>query len=121
MKHLESKIQIQAVTWFRLQYPHHVRNLFAIPNGAYLHGNAQQRAIQASRLKSEGVVSGVADLFLSVPNGGFNGFYIEMKTPEGKQSENQKLFEESVISQGYRYEIVKGVDQFIESVNNYLK
>jgi len=98
-----------------------VRNLFAIPNGAHLAGSERQRAIQARRLKDEGAVSGVADLFLSVPSSDYHGFYIEMKTQTGKQTENQKQFEQSVTAQGYKYAICRGVDEFMSLINEYLR
>jgi len=33
MRHIESQIQKDCVTWFRLQYPKIGRLLFAVPNG----------------------------------------------------------------------------------------
>lgn len=115
----ESRIQSACVKWFRLQYPKLQRMIFSIPNGAVLRGAAQERAIQMQILKSEGLVPGVADLFLSVPSGDLCGLYIETKTKKGEQSDNQKLFERDVVSQGYGYVIVRSLDEFMNAVRKY--
>lgn len=75
MRHIESQIQKDCVTWFRLQYPKIGRLLFAVPNGGAR--NAKEAAI----MKGEGVTAGVADLILLYPSGGFHSLCIEFKTP----------------------------------------
>lgn len=117
----ESDTQKACVSWFRMQYPKFRMLLFAIPNGAVLKGNAKQRGIQMNRMKNEGLVPGVADLFLSVPSGELSGLYIEMKTRKGNQSPNQKIFELSVIKAGYGYVLARSLDQFMEVVRKYLE
>jgi hypothetical protein len=112
MRHEESKIQQACVRWFRLQYPGYI--LFAIPNGG------RRRKIEASIMKGEGVLPGVADLFLALPSGKYNGLFIEMKTSGGRQSPSQKDFEERAIFSGYGYVICRSVNEFIDTINNYL-
>lgn len=70
--------QVGFVQWFRAQFPRVL--IFAIPNG-------EKRAISvAKRLKAEGVVAGVPDLF--VPEW---GLWIEMKRKtQGRLSPEQK-------------------------------
>ena len=85
MKHIESKIQISCVNWFRIQFPMYV--LFAIPNGG------ARRLIEGKILKAEGTMAGVSDLFLMFGNGTYNGLFIEMKTEKGRQTDTQKLFQ----------------------------
>jgi len=114
MKHLESKLQIECVKWFRYQYPNYRMLLFAIPNGG------KRNAITAQILKSEGVVSGVADLFLSIPKGKFHGLYIEMKYGKGIQSDNQKEFEKNVIAMGYKYIITNSLYDFVKEIDLYM-
>jgi len=108
----ESQLQAECVKWFRYQYPFHV--IFAIPNG----GNRDIR--QAVTLKREGVLSGVADLFVMHPSGDWHGLFIEMKLPKTKQSENQILFEESANSRGYKYVICRTFEQFQTTIIDYI-
>lgn len=108
----ESKIQIECVKWFRLAYP--TTMLFSIPNGGF-------RTIRNAKIiKAEGVVAGVADLFLAMPNKDFHGLFIEMKTDKGRQQLTQKMFETNVKANGYNYQIVRSFDEFQELVNSYL-
>jgi hypothetical protein len=89
MKTIESHLQQTCITWFRYQHPLFSKRLFAIPNGG-------QRSLKAgSKAKAEGMMAGVWDLFLAVPNH-FNyqgGLFIEMKAPKGKLTESQTAFQ----------------------------
>ena len=86
-----------------------------------LHGDARQRAMRWGILEREGAVPGVADLFLSVPSGDLAGLYIEMKTPKGRQSDNQKAFEADVIAQGYGYAMPRTFEDFQRIVKSYFE
>ena len=67
---LEHDEQVGFVNWFRSEYPAVL--IFAIPNG-------ERRAISvAKRLKAEGVVRGIPDLFVPEWN-----LWIEMKRAKG--------------------------------------
>ncbi|MFY7733749.1 MAG: VRR-NUC domain-containing protein [Bacteroidia bacterium] len=112
MKHLESKIQINCVKWFKIQFPMYV--LFSIPNGG------ARRLIEAKILKAEGVMSGVSDLFLMFGNGTYNGLFIEMKTEIGKQNDNQKLFEKKCANFKFKYIICRSLNEFIIEITNYI-
>lgn len=116
MKHTESTLQINCVRWFRLQYPHLSRLLFAVPNGGK-RGNPVTGAI----LKAEGVVAGVADLILFVPAQGVHALCIEMKTPTGRQSEHQAQWQRSIEQQGYRYELCRSFEDFIHIITSHLR
>lgn len=119
-KNEESKIQQSCIRWFSLQFPKLDKLLFAIPNGG------KRSAITASILKSEGVKSGVADIFLSIPKITYsdfkrkNGLFIEMKAEKGRQSKEQIEFQKAVEAQGYQYTICRSVDEFIKTINDYL-
>ena len=69
----------------------------AIPNGGL------RDKITASKLKAEGVKSGVSDTCLPVKRGNYSGLYIEMKKPGGKETKEQKEFGEFVKKQGFAY------------------
>lgn len=108
MKHHESKLQVECVKWFRLQFPNLL--IFAIPNGN------KRNAITGAILKAEGVLAGVADLCIMKPNG--QCFFIEMKSEKGKQSESQKAFEAYCKTNGYCYYVVNSFDVFVYIVKS---
>lgn len=120
-RQLESKLQCQCVAWFRRQFPKMRRKLFAIPNGAFLQGDAKKRAMRWAILEREGANAGTADLFLSVARGDFHGLYIEMKTPSGTQSKEQIAFEREMIEEGYGYAMPRTFEEFQRVVGQYLK
>ena len=68
----------------------------------------------------EGVVSGVSDLILLVPNKTYHALCIELKWGEGKQTENQRIWQDVVEGLGYKYVICRTFDEFYSEVNGYL-
>ncbi len=91
--------------------------MHAIPNGG------QRSKSQASRLKVEGVKSGVADIFLPVLRGNCAGLYIEMKREDGMPSdvsEDQLAFGAFVTMQGYGWTVAFGWEDAIRILIGYL-
>ena len=113
--HVESNLQKSCVKWFRLTYRKYKHLLFAVPNGG------ARSAITGAILKAEGVTRGVADLLLLVPNKKYHGLCIEMKTPKGRQSPEQKQWQKAVEDQGYYYAVCRCFDDFYNLVEWYLK
>jgi len=118
----EHQLQVSCVKWFRYQYANLDCLLFAIPNGG------RRDKTTASKLKAEGVVAGVADLFLSVPKYKgeqciSHGLYIEMKTEDkaSRQRDSQKHFESMVTMENYQYLVCRTKEDFIEKVTQYLQ
>jgi hypothetical protein len=100
--------------------------MFAVPNGAHLAGNAQQRAAKMNKLKAEGFTPGVADtIFLSARGGNF-GLALEFKTPDrehekdGGLSEQQSEFLRAARVEGFVAEVAYGADHAIRIVGEYL-
>lgn len=114
----ESTIQQHCVRWFRYQHP--TLLLISVPNGAFLSGDSKQRAKQWYRLESEGAIPGAADLALLTPRGGHGCLLIEMKTRDGRQSPEQKDFEDLAERNRCQYRIARSVEEFIEAVTEYL-
>lgn len=111
----EHRIQVACVRWFRLKYPHLFARLFAVPNGGRRDG------ITGARLKEEGVLAGVADLILLVPNAGYHALLIEMKTTKGRQSDTQKRWQQEVCAGGeYKYVVCRSLEEFMKIVEEYL-
>ena len=80
--------QVALFCWLASQTANHpqLKWVYAIPNGG------ERNPIVASRLKAEGVKSGVSDICLPFSKQGYHGFYIEMKKPKGKESPSQIEF-----------------------------
>lgn len=110
----EHHLQAQSVAWFAWQHPRHAGLLFAIPNGG------QRNKATAGRLKAEGVLPGVADLFLSLSRQGKHGLYIEMKTAKGAQRTSQREFQQRVTDVGYAYVIARSLEDFQAHIEAYL-
>ena len=73
---------------------------FSVPNEATRNN---------SKYIKSGVLAGVSDL-ICINNG--EVLFIELKDYKGKQSEVQKEFEKSIISQGFKYFLVRSLDEF---------
>lgn len=111
MTHEESKLQRMCVQWFRIHFPH--LTMFAIPNGG------RRGKVEAAIMKGEGVLAGVADLFLMLPNMEYNGLFIEIKTPDGRQSDSQRVFECKATEVSYCYKICRTFEEFRDVVLTY--
>lgn len=113
----ESQIQQTCITWFRYQYPSLWNDgvLFHIPNEGVRIGAT------GKRMKSEGIVRGVADLCLAVPRHGYAALYIEMKRPKCYQSPHQKAWEHGVTKHGNKYVVCKSFEEFQMIINRYLQ
>lgn len=114
MRHDESHIQRACVRWFRLAYPKLSRLLFAVPNGG------KRGIVEASIMKAEGVVAGVADLLLLVPRGEHHALGIEMKTSKGKQNDNQKAWQKDFEEHGGKYVVCRCFDEFRAEIERYI-
>lgn len=116
MREGEHNLQVGCVRWFRLQYPKLAPLLFAIPNGGW------RNPTVAAKLKAEGVMPGVPDMFLAYPHGQFHGLWIEMKNGKaGRVSDSQSEMHEHLRGQFYRVEVVRTAEQFVQVVQDYLR
>jgi hypothetical protein len=106
MKYEEHKIQQACINWFKYIYPKYRGVIFHIAN------ERKQSARAGGRLKSIGQLSGVADVFISVPNEKYHGYYIEFKSSKGKQTENQNIFQDNVCRLNYKYDLVNNFNDF---------
>ncbi len=113
--HPESALQRLCIRWFRLQHSKYRLLLFSIPNGAVTSG------FQRQILAVEGVVPGVADIFLSVACKSYHGMYIEMKVGKNDLSDYQKQFRDEVTAYGFKYIVCRSLDEFQLVINDYLK
>ena len=107
MKHQEAELQKACVRWHSLQYP---KDYYLL----YMNHQNGKSAAEQGRLKSMGLVPGVADLTLL--SFGRVDFF-ELKVGKNKQTEKQKEFQQAVEAYGCHYHLVYGLDEFIEIIN----
>lgn len=67
-----------------------------------------------------GTQPGFPDLILLVPSKGYHALMVELKTRTGRQQESQKEYQRLIEEQGYKYLIVRTLEQFQQEVNTYL-
>lgn len=114
MKDLEHQEQKALIKWCEyMGAPYNL--IFAIPNGGHRH-----KAV-AAKLKAEGVKSGVPDLFLPVAAWGKHGLFIEMKSENGKVTDNQKRWIEALILQDYEPIVCYSFDEARLEIEAWIK
>lgn len=113
----ESREQQALFRWwdmYRSQYP--AALMFAVPNGG------ARSAITGARLKAEGVLAGVPDIFLAYPAGGLHGLFIEMKRVKGgTTSTAQKIVGELLSRAGYGVAVCHGWQDARDTVIRYME
>lgn len=92
-----------------------LRWLFAVPNGGKRH------LLTAKKMKAEGQKAGVPDLCLPIPRGRFHGLFVEMKTPKGTLTPEQREWLKSLTAHGYRAEVARGFEAAINIIEDYLR
>jgi hypothetical protein len=117
MKHSEDAEQALLFEW--ASYHPSLRWLFAVPNGG------RRDALEARRLKKQGVKSGVSDIFLPIAKGEYHGMFIEMKRRRvdgpSQVSASQRDFQIVMAGSGYKAVVCFGADEAIKEITNYLK
>jgi len=116
-KHTEANYQQQVVEWAKWAY-----KTGKYPNLDLLHcslNGVKLSALQAIKAKQQGMLSGIPDLFLPVPMGGYHGLFIEMKSDKGRLSENQHWFLNKVELLGYKTAVCYSANEAIKTIENY--
>jgi len=109
--------QVSLMKWCSLSYGKfpQLKAIFAIPNGGHRHITV------ASKMKAEGVKSGVPDLMLPFPSNGYNGLFIEMKRRKGgKLSDHQKEWRNMLYGYGYLVRVCEGWEVARNELIEYL-
>lgn len=104
---------------------------YMVPNGTHLSGTGKRRAIQMANLKSQGLRTGISDLVIAYPVGGYHGAYIEMKRVRKayagpaairaaiRPEQISWLNRMSIV--GYWTAVAYGAGEFIELMGMYLR
>ena len=118
----ESQSQTSCVKWFRTVYAKYAKNIFSIPNGAKMGGHITKKGfpVAAAIMKGEGMTEGVSDLFLALPMHGYCGLFIEMKTPIGTVSKEQREFLQLMASVGFAVVVCNRQNDFEKEVTSYI-
>lgn len=110
MKRDEQKLQQNILKYFHYQYPEFKGLLCANLNNA-------KDARTGGIYKSMGVVAGRADMVLYYKG---KAVHLELKSPKGIQSEPQKAWQKIIEKQGFKYHIIKSLDEFIVIVKELI-
>jgi hypothetical protein len=105
----EAQLQSKAFTNFWNNNPHLRGRLFAINQNSH-------NQIKGAINRSLGVLPGVSDMAYLIPG---SVVWIEWKTPSGKQSPDQRKFQELVTSLNMHYHIVTSEEDFLKIIALY--
>ena len=103
MKHPEHDIQTDIIQYLRLNRIF----VFSVPNGGL------RNLKTAAFLKKEGATAGVSDLIVLLRG---EVVFVEVKTAKGRQTPEQKKFQEAVELLGFRYLLWRSLDDAIKFV-----
>lgn len=108
----EHNIQVKVVQYVRTFYPEVI--IAAIPNGA---GTTAKNRLH---LYTEGMLSGMPDLFIAHAAKGFHGMFIELKTDIGVESKEQKVIRKRLNDAGYLVFVARSDRTAIDLIEDYL-
>lgn len=113
----EGRVQAECVKIAWNEYPETRGIYYAVPNE---NSRGDSNAITGAIRKSYGIVAGVADTYLAMARGGYFGLYIEFKSEVGRQRKEQVEFQQRVEQQGYKYVVVRSVEEWRKEWDEYL-
>ena len=113
----EMRIQSACVAWFWNTYPQYRELYFCVPNE---NARVDSNAITGAMRRASGVIKGVSDTILFLARGGYHALCVEFKTEVGRQSDAQKAWQFKVEQQGYRYVVVRSLEEFKKLIEEYL-
>lgn len=116
MKQQEHWEQVVFVRNAKCWLPEQLKDLiFAIPNGGVRHIGT------ANKLKQEGVVAGVPDIFFEHSRLGYHGLRIEMKKKDGGYaSDSQRKMLANLNKAGYYAIVCHGADEAMQVLRTYM-
>lgn len=97
--HPERELQIECVEWFRKKYRNSL--IVQVPNEACFN--------RAKEFKKMGMLKGASDVYV-VHRG--QVLFVEFKADDGVQSREQRAFQHKVEALGFRYYIIKSLQDF---------
>lgn len=120
----EHELQKSIIDWARLNIPRYkeLEWLHSIPNGAQYGSDRRLAIIQARKMRDEGLLPGVPDLFLPAARRGFHGFWIELKRPGALNEvrDGQREYMAYAESAGYLCQVHDSFEGAVEALEWYL-
>jgi hypothetical protein len=113
MQFQEHNIQIQIVNYLRKFKPN------ILFSGGF--AGEKMTLLRAIRKKRLGYQAGTPDLILFEPRGIYHGLMAEFKSKQGYLSPEQKVFKEMAEAKGYKFIIIKDVQDGVNEIEKYLK
>lgn len=110
---LEMQTQAAFFSWLSY-YPRLRVSTFSIPNGG------GRSLIEAVNLKRTGVLSGIPDVFMAIPNKTSCGAFIEFKASGNKVTKQQATMMEILQKNGYSCFVCCSLNEAREAVTKYL-
>lgn len=114
-KHKESDEQIAAMDWLRYQHPE------LIPYTMHIGNERKSSYFAGYIMKRMGVLKGASDLFMAWPSGGYHGLFIEVKSLEGKPTQEQLDFIDRMNGVGFYATVAYGAEEVIRTVQAYIR
>jgi len=109
----EDQLQLTVVKFLQLSG----LTFTATANGAFLQGDARQRAIRGARMKAHGVSNGVPDILIFTdtqqPGNYCHGLAIELKSGKNKPTDSQLEWHYKLRKCGWRVEVLRTFDEVV--------
>lgn len=110
----EQKALFEWAEWAKRRHPE-LALMYHIPN------EARRSYALGKEMKAQGVRSGVPDICLPVPRGGYGALYIEMKRrKDSRLSDNQRGWINGLNRAGNRAVVCKGWEEAKQEIETYL-
>lgn len=110
----EQQIIFEWASWQKNKYPG-IEAMYHIAN------EGKRSASSGSRLKREGLKSGVSDICVPVAKCGYNNLYIELKSGKNKATKEQLDFISLINKYGGKALVVYEADNAIEVIKAYFE
>ncbi len=98
-------------------------NFFPKTRGLFYHipNGGGRTIVEGANLKASGVIAGIPDMHLAIPNGDYPSMYIEVKKMGGMPSQKQFDVHEKLIEAGNEVCVCFSAKGIINAVVDYLK
>jgi hypothetical protein len=97
-----------------------IERAFAVPNGAWLAGDATTRARIANSMKRQGMRPGVPDILIPIARGGYHGLFVELKHGGNKPSPEQLAYIQFLEDQHYFVVVCYGWEAAVNVIEVYM-